>query len=218
MKRVRSGNWRSAATARRESSRKSPTFSGMSIGADASHRAVEHARRGLLEPGLLGAAPAPHQHDVVALAPLARIISGISSGGSCRSASMTTTASPRAASSPALIATSLPKLRDSSITATRASRPCSSVKQRHRAVAAAVVHVDDFRVGVDRVEHRAEPAMEVEQHRLFVVQRERRRTANGGGRRSRAVVRLSALRTSICDSRGIPRSSTAPVATTWATR
>jgi hypothetical protein len=65
----------------------------------------------------------------------ARTIDGISSGGSWRSASMTTTASPPAWSSPALIATSLPKLRDRSMTATRESlrfSPVSSASDASR--------------------------------------------------------------------------------------
>ena len=73
---------------------------------------------------------------------------------------MMTTASPRTWSSPAAIATSLPKLRLNETAPMRGS-PCAlRLDQRQRIVPAAVVDEDDLPDRRDAVEHRDEPSAE----------------------------------------------------------
>ena len=69
MKRLRSGKRRSAIDgAAREEPEIADVFRDVDR-ADAPDRAVERARRRLLEPALLRAAATPHQHDIVAFLP-----------------------------------------------------------------------------------------------------------------------------------------------------
>ena len=148
MNRLRSGSARSASTARRDSRRKSPTFSGMSIVADAADacgrtRAPWRASEPALLGARLGAASARRRSPPA----MPRTMSGISSGGSCRSASMTT---PRRRARDRARRSSRSPCRSCARGRRRrraGRRRCSSTQQRDRRVAAAVVDVDDLGVG-----------------------------------------------------------------------
>ena len=78
----------------------------------------------------------------------------IISGGCCRSASMMTTASPRAWSSPAAMAISLPKLRLKDTAPMRGSAALAARMRVERFVAAAVVDEDDLPMRRDPLEDR----------------------------------------------------------------
>ncbi len=143
MNRCCSRNWRTASTTRRLMRRKSPVSSGRPQVAHALHQpietpcAVRALQPAIPRPGC-GAWRRPCRTLPASRPPVA----GINSGGSCRSASMTITASPAAWSSPAVIAVSLPKLRDRLTTATRSSDAAQRFDHRQRGVGAAVVDID----------------------------------------------------------------------------
>ena len=91
------------------------------------------------------------------------------SGGSCRSASITTTASPGAWSNPAVNAASLPKLRERPRIVACVSCRCRASMTGAGGVAAAVVDVDDVPWQPDAVHRAAEPVMECGQHGRLVI-------------------------------------------------
>ncbi len=79
--------------------------------------------------------------------------SGISSGGSCRSPSSSTTASPVAIRIPLVNALCEPKLRAWLMTTTLGSRAGELGQDLSRVVRAAVVDEDDLVVGAELAEH-----------------------------------------------------------------
>ena len=84
---------------------------------------------------------------------------------------MTITASPRAWSSPAVVAISLPKLRDRLTQRDVVVRLPQCVDDGERRVAAAVVDVDDLPREIQRRHHRVQPAMHFADDLCFVVHR-----------------------------------------------
>jgi hypothetical protein len=122
---VRSGIRRSASTTGRASRRKSPAPRGTAVA-----ETLENSRWNTLDatPRISPSVARSRRSAITTSLPSRQraTSSAMSSGGCCRSASIGTTASPRAWSRPAASAISLPKLRDSATTRTRGSRAASA--------------------------------------------------------------------------------------------
>jgi hypothetical protein len=128
-------------------------------------------RRRALEPALLRAALAPHQHDVETFAPGAHHVGnefgrvlqigvddhhGIAVGVVEAGAHRDFLAEVARQVDEGDARVSFPQRHE--------QRPC--------AVAAAVVDIDDFGAGAERIEHRSEPTVELRQYGLLVVDRD----------------------------------------------